>query len=465
METHYDVVVLGGGVGGYTAAIQAAKHHLKVALVEAQLLGGVCLNQGCIPTKAYLKSAEVLRTVQKSANFGLEGVTQTPTVAFQKVFERKEAIVKRLRQGVTYLMQKNKITVYPGYGQLIGPNALTVKQAEQTVTLNFKTLILATGSTPKTLDKVVIDDQKILTSESMLQQTTLPKRLTIIGGGAIGLEWASLLHDLGTEVQVLEYADHLLGQETAAAGQFLKQTLTKRGIKIQTAASVTAAELVDDQVQVTYLLDGQTKTVMSDQVLVAVGRQAQTSGMGLAEQGILLQPNGTIAVDENYQTNQSQIFAVGDCIDTLQLAHVAMAEGIHAADFIAKQPVEPLDYAGVPRCIYTYPEVAVAGASTIDQQQHPHTKVGTFPYSANGKAIIEGETTGQIQVTIDTDTDDVLQVLMIGTHATDMIAEASLGLYLNVSAAEIGAAVHPHPTLSETVRQAALAAKDWATDI
>lgn len=467
MDTYYDydVVVLGGGVGGYTAAIQAAKRHLKVALVEAKQLGGVCLNQGCIPTKAYLKSAEVLRTSQRQAEFGIEQAG-TPTVDFLKVFERKEKIVTRLRQGVTYLMKQNKITVIPGRGVLSGPNQLTVTQKTTVETLRFKDLILATGSTPKTLPNIVIDGQVVVTSEALLSQQTLPKSIVIIGGGAIGLEWASLLHDLGVKVQVLEYARHLVSGEAEVVGTALLKNLRQRKIAIQTQAKVTDVTVGESDATVQYQdVKGETQTVQAQQVLVAIGRQANTANLGLAAQGVKQQINGTILTNQNYQTTQAHIYAIGDCIDTLQLAHVAMAEGCHVGDVLAGLNPDPIDYAEIPRCIYTYPELAIVGPTKIDAKQHPNLKTGQFPYTANGKAAIEGETLGQMQVVLDAETDDVLQVMMVGTHATDMIAQAGLSLYLNASGAEVSHNVQPHPTLSEMFRQATLAADQMATDI
>ncbi|WP_416353371.1 dihydrolipoyl dehydrogenase [Agrilactobacillus fermenti] len=464
MDTNYDVVVLGGGVGGYTAAIQAAKHHLKVALIEAQLLGGVCLNQGCIPTKTYLKSAEVLRTVQKSADFGIHN--EQASFQFDEIHQRKEKVVTQLRQGVTYLMQKNKITVISGFGKLQDGQTIQVTTGKTTQTLHFKNLILATGAQPKTLPGIEIDGHKIVTSKELLEQTDLPKSMVIIGAGAIGLEWASLLNDLGVDVNVLEYADHILPTETAAAGRALLPILKRHGLKITTTAKVQSAKIVAEQVVVGYEdAQGKAQELTADQVLVAVGRQAQTEGMGLAEAGVQLTAKGTVQVDNHYQTSLPHVFAIGDCIDTLQLAHVAMAEGIHAIDFISGQSVEPIDYDQVPRCIYTYPELAVVGPTMIAQQKQDQVKTGTFPLQANGKALIEGEAEGQVQVTVDTTTDDLLQLMIIGPHATDMVMEGGLGLYLNASATEIGAAIHPHPTLSEAVRQATLMTKDLATDI
>lgn len=464
MDTYYDVVVLGGGVGGYTAAIQAAKHHLKVALIEANLLGGVCLNQGCIPTKAYLKSAEVLRTVNKADDFGVHA--STDHVDFAEIFQRKTQIVTQLRQGVTYLMQKNKITVYQGHGVLSGPTAVTVQTADGATTLTFGHLIVATGTTPKTLPNMAINDETIVTSEGMLAQEKLPESIVIIGGGAIGLEWASMLYDLGVKVQVLEYLDHLLGSEMPQAGKLLATALKRRGLPIQTEAKVLGAKETGAGVTIRYQeKDGTAQEITAAEVLVAVGRAPQTAGLNLTQYGVQLNANQTIQVDAQYQTTNPKIYAIGDCIDTYQLAHVAMSEGIHAADAIAGQNPEPLDYDQVPRCIYTYPELAVAGMPTIDKKAHPNIKTGRFPFTANGKALIEGETAGEIQVTRDTVTDDVLQVIMLGQHATDMIGEAGLGLYLNVSAKEIGQAVHPHPTLTEAVRQAAMDSYDGATDI
>lgn len=465
MATEYDVVILGGGVGGYTAAIQAAKRHLKVALVEAKWLGGVCLNQGCIPTKAYLKSAAVLRTSQRQAEFGIEAPTPA-RVNFNQVFDRKEKIVTHLRQGVQYLMQQNKITVFTGHGTLHAPDQLTVTQATTVTTLRFKRLILAVGSVPKTLPNVPVDGTTVVTSEALLQQKTLPKSMVIIGGGAIGLEWASLLHDLGVDVHVLEYAPHLLSGEAPIAGTTLLKYLRQRHLAITTQAQVTAVVKAAHGAVVHYQdQHGVAQTVATQQVLVAVGRQANTAALDLAQQGIQLHDDGSIVVDADYQTTQPHIYAIGDCLNTLQLAHVAMAEGRYVADILAGLKPEPIDYPAVPRCIYTYPELAIVGPTTIDRQQHPKLKTGQFPYTANGKAAIEGETMGQMQVVLDAATDDVLQVLMVGANATDMIGQAGLSLYLHAAGSEVADQVQPHPTLSEMFRQATLAADHMATDI
>ncbi|MCY8490530.1 dihydrolipoyl dehydrogenase [Bacillus atrophaeus] len=466
MATEYDVVILGGGTGGYVAAIRAAQLGLKTAVVEKEKLGGTCLHKGCIPSKALLRSAEVYKTSREAAQFGVE--TSDVSLNFEKVQHRKQEIVDKLANGVQHLMKKGKIDVYEGYGRILGPSIFSPMPGTISVERNNgedndmlipKHVIIATGSRPRMLPGLEADGKYILTSDEALQLKELPESIIIVGGGVIGIEWASMLHDFGVKVTVIEYADRILPTEDKDISKEMQNLLAKKGIEIVTGSKVlTDSFTKTDGVSIQAEKDGETVTYSAEKMLISVGRQANVEGIGLENTDILTE-NGVISVNDTYQTKESHIYAIGDVIGGLQLAHVASREGIIAAEHIAGLEPLPLNPAFVPKCIYSNPEAASVGLTEEEAKQNGYqTKIGKFPFMAIGKALVHGETDGFVKIVADADTDDILGVHMIGPHVTDMISEAGLAKVLDASPWEIGHTIHPHPSLSEVIGEAALAA-------
>ncbi|MEG7333195.1 dihydrolipoyl dehydrogenase [Bacillus sp. 0102A] len=467
MATEYDVVILGGGTGGYVAAIRAAQLGLKTAVVEKEKLGGTCLHKGCIPSKALLRSAEVYRTARESDQFGVE--TAGVSLNFEKVQRRKQAVVDKLAAGVNHLMKKGKIDVFNGYGRILGPSifsplpgTISVERGngEENDMLIPKQVIIATGSKPRMLPGLEADGKSVLTSDEALQMEELPKSIIIVGGGVIGIEWASMLHDFGVEVAVIEYADRILPTEDPDISKEMESLLKKKGIQFVTGAKVlpdTMTKTADD-ISIQAEKDGETVTYSAEKMLVSIGRQANIEGIGIENTDIVTE-NGVISVNESCQTKESHIYAIGDVIGGLQLAHVASHEGIIAVEHIAGLNPHPLDPTLVPKCIYSSPEAASVGLTEEEAKANGHNvKIGKFPFMAIGKALVYGESDGFVKIVADRDTEDILGVHMIGPHVTDMISEAGLAKVLDATPWEVGQTIHPHPTLSEAIGEAALAA-------
>ncbi|MED1819276.1 dihydrolipoyl dehydrogenase [Bacillus subtilis] len=467
MATEYDVVILGGGTGGYVAAIRAAQLGLKTAVVEKENLGGTCLHKGCIPSKALLRSAEVYRTAREADQFGVE--TAGVSLNFEKVQQRKQAVVDKLAAGVNHLMKKGKIDVYTGYGRILGPSifsplpgTISVERGngEENDMLIPKQVIIATGSRPRMLPGLEADGKSVLTSDEALQMEELPQSIIIVGGGVIGIEWASMLHDFGVKVTVIEYADRILPTEDLEISKEMESLLKKKGIQFITGAKVlpdTVTKTSDD-ISIQAEKDGETVTYSAEKMLVSIGRQANIEGIGLENTDIVTE-NGMISVNESCQTKESHIYAIGDVIGGLQLAHVASHEGIIAVEHFAGLNPHPLDPTLVPKCIYSSPEAASVGLTEDEAKANGHNvKIGKFPFMAIGKALVYGESDGFVKIVADRDTDDILGVHMIGPHVTDMISEAGLAKVLDATPWEVGQTIHPHPTLSEAIGEAALAA-------
>ncbi|MBO3634883.1 dihydrolipoyl dehydrogenase [Bacillus subtilis] len=467
MATEYDVVILGGGTGGYVAAIRAAQLGLKTAVVEKEKLGGTCLHKGCIPSKALLRSAEVYRTAREADQFGVE--TAGVSLNFEKVQQRKQAVVDKLAAGVNHLMKKGKIDVYTGYGRILGPSifsplpgTISVERGngEENDMLIPKQLIIATGSRPRMLPGLEADGKSVLTSDEALQMEELPQSIIIVGGGVIGIEWASMLHDFGVKVTVIEYADRILPTEDLEISKEMESLLKKKGIQFITGAKVLPDTMTktSDDISIQAEKGGETVTYSAEKMLVSIGRQANIEGIGLENTDIVTE-NGMISVNESCQTKESHIYAIGDVIGGLQLAHVASHEGIIAVEHFAGLNPHPLDPTLVPKCIYSSPEAASVGLTEDEAKANGHNvKIGKFPFMAIGKALVYGESDGFVKIVADRDTDDILGVHMIGPHVTDMISEAGLAKVLDATPWEIGQTIHPHPTLSEAIGEAALAA-------
>lgn len=467
MANEYDVVILGGGTGGYVAAIRAAQLGLKTALVEKDALGGTCLHKGCIPSKALLKSASVYQmTKNEAAHFGVD--TTGASLNFARVQARKDEIVQQLHKGVIGLMKKGKIDIYEGYGRMLGPSifspmpgtiSVEMNNGEENEMLILKNLIIATGSRPRTLPGLEIDEQQVLSSDGALQMTELPKSILIVGGGVIGIEWASMLNDFGVDVTVIEYADRIIPTEDEDVSKEMKKLLTKKGIAFVTGAKVAADSLLKtkDSVTISAQVSGETKKFTAEKMLVSVGRQANVEGIGIENTEIQIE-NGFITTKSTFQTKEDHIYAIGDVIGGLQLAHVASHEGIAAVEHIAGLATEPINYTNISRCIYSSPEAASVGLTEAQaKEQGFDVKVGKFPFAAIGKALVNGNADGFVKIIADKKSDDILGVHMIGGHVTDLISEAGLAMVLDATPWEVASTIHPHPSLSEVIGEASLA--------
>lgn len=466
MAEEYDLVILGGGTGGYVAAIRATQLGLKVALVEKGKLGGTCLHKGCIPSKALLRSAEVFSTVQKADQFGVK--IDGAALDFTSVQNRKEQIVTQLHRGVEMLMKKGKIDVYKGHGRILGPSifsptpgtiSVEMNNGEDNMMLIPRNVIIATGSSPRVLPGMEIDGEAVLTSDEALKMEQLPKSMLIVGGGVIGIEWASMLNDFGVDVTVIEYGPRILPTEDADIAKEAERLLKKRGVTFKTNAKVLAETLEkgDNSVAIEAEVVGVSERFTAEKMLVSVGRTPNVNDIGLENADIEV-IDGAIAVNEWYQTKESHIYAIGDVIGGMQLAHVASHEGILAVEHMTDHKPEPLNYLTVARCVYSHPEMASIGLSEAEAKEKGYeVKVGTFPFQAIGKALVYGESDGFVKILSDKKTDDLLGVHMIGPHVTDMISEAALAKVLDAAHWEVAQTIHPHPTLSEVVGEAALA--------
>ncbi|MEK4147394.1 dihydrolipoyl dehydrogenase [Robertmurraya sp. FSL W8-0741] len=465
MAKEYDLVILGGGTGGYVAAIRASQLGLKTAIVEKGKLGGTCLHKGCIPSKALLRSAEVFATTKKSEEFGVE--TTGVSLNFAKVQERKNNIIEQLHKGVQHLMKQGKIDVFAGTGRILGPSIFSPMPGTISVEMNDETenemlipknVIIGTGSRPRTLPGLDIDGELVMTSDEALQMDSLPHSIIIVGGGVIGIEWASMLSDFGVEVTIIEYADRILPTEDKEISKEMQRLMKKRKINVVTSAKVLPETLQKGEtVTISAEVKGTEKQFKADKILVSVGRIANTEGIGLENTDIQVE-KGFIVTNDFYQTKESHIYAIGDCIGGLQLAHVASHEGIVAVEHIAGEKPEPLDYRLISKCIYSAPEVASVGYTEEEAKEKGHkVKVGKFSFRAIGKALVFGESDGFVKMIADEESNDILGVHMIGPHVTDMISEAGLAQVLDATPWEVAHTIHPHPTLSEAIGEAALA--------
>ena len=470
MAEEFDLVILGGGTGGYVAAIRASQLGMKVAIVEKGKLGGTCLHAGCIPSKALLRSAEVFQTTKRSEEFGISN--SGVTLNFPKVQERKRKIIGQLYKGVQQLINHGKIAVFNGVGRILGPSifspipgtiSVELHNGEENAMLIPQNVIIATGSRPNLLPGLKADGEYVLTSDEALELESLPSSIVIVGGGVIGVEWASMLSDFDVEVTILEYADRILPTEDQDISNEMQRLLVKKGIKIVTNAKVLPDTLkTNNGITIEAEHKGTNQAFSADKLLVSVGRKANVEGIGLENTDIVIE-NGYIVTNEMYQTKESHIYAVGDCIGGLQLAHVASREGIIAVEHIAQQIPAPLDYTQVSKCVYSNPEVASVGLTEGEAKSNGfNVKIGKFPFMANGKALVYGEANGFVKLVVDKDTDDLLGVHMIGPHVTDMISEAGLARVLDATPWEIAHTVHPHPSLSEVIGEAALAVEGKA---
>ncbi|GAA0327428.1 dihydrolipoyl dehydrogenase [Oceanobacillus oncorhynchi] len=465
MATEYDLVILGGGTGGYVAGIRASQLGMTVAIVEKSELGGTCLHRGCIPSKALLRSAEVFQQTKKADIFGVE--VNEPTLNFSKVQQRKNAVIEQLHKGVQGLMKKGKIDVYQGFGRILGPSifspmpgtiSVEYENGNENDMLLPKNVLIATGSQPNTLPGLDFDGEYIISSNEALEMDELPKSMLIVGGGVIGIEWASMLNDFGVEVTVLEFQKQILPTEDKDIAKEMEKQLKKRGVNIITGANVQADSLEKNNgVMIEAMIGEKKERFEADRLLVSVGRKANIENIGLENTDIQIS-NHTIDTNEFYQTKESHIYAIGDVIGGMQLAHVASHEGITAVEHMAGEHPQKIDYQAVSSCIYASPEAASVGLTETQAKEEGYELViGKFPFKAVGKALVYGESDGFVKIMTDKKTQDLIGVHMIGPHVTDMISEAGLAKVLDATAWEISQTIHPHPSLSEVIGEAALA--------
>lgn len=471
LAEHYDLVVLGGGPGGYVGAIRAAQLGMKVALVEKENVGGVCLHKGCIPTKSMLHSASLYQQMKESEVYGIR--SENVEVDLSMVHSRKNQIIGQLQKGVEHLLKKNKIDVYHGYGRILGPSifsplpgtiSVQTSPEEEGTLLVPQNLLLATGSSPRSLEGLGYDGQSILNSDHALQMEELPVSMLILGGGAIGIEWASMLSDFGVQVTILEVADRILPGEDVEISREMTRVLKKKGVKVFTEVklAVDSVQVIDGQVKLQAEVKGNASSFAAEKLLVSVGRTPNVQDIGLDNTAVKVE-RGAVVVNPFQQTAEKHIYAIGDLVGGYQLAHVAMREAVIAVEHMVGQSPEPLQKHQVPRCIYSRPEVASIGYTEQEaKDQGYQVKVGKVPFRAVGKSLIMGEVDGFVKLVVDAKTEDLLGAHLIGADATNLISEAGLAQLLDGTAWEIGQLIHPHPTLSELIGEAALAVDGFA---
>lgn len=457
----YDVAVIGSGPGGYVAAIRCAQLGLKTAVIEKySTLGGTCLNVGCIPSKALLDSSEHFHNALK--NFETHGINiSTPEVDFEKMVARKQGVVDQTCDGVAFLMKKNKIDVYEGFGSFVDENTINVAKADGDEKIGAKHIIIATGSKPTELPFAKFDKERIISSTEALKLKEVPKTMVVIGGGVIGLELGSVYARLGTEVTVVEYMDRIIPTMDGQLGKELTKSLKKLGMKFNLSHKVTEVKREGDTVTVNAEdKKGNAVSFTADYCLVSVGRSPYTAGLELEKAGLSTDERGRIGVNDHLQTAKSHIYAIGDVVRGAMLAHKASEEGTMVAEIIAGQKPH-IDYNLIPGVVYTWPEVASVGKSEEQlKEEGVAYKSGSFPFKALGRARASMDLEGMVKILADKSTDEILGIHMIGPRAADLIAEAVVAMEYRASADDISRMSHAHPTFAEAIKEAALAATD-----
>ncbi|KQX26224.1 MULTISPECIES: dihydrolipoyl dehydrogenase [unclassified Sphingomonas] len=457
MADTYDLIVLGSGPGGYVAAIRAAQLGLKVAIVERELLGGICLNWGCIPTKALLRSSEIFHHMKHAAAFGLAPVE--PTFELADVVKRSRGVAKQLNQGVTGLMKKHKIAVHFGDGVLTAKGKLTVTKDGQKTELAAKNIIVATGARARDLPFAKADGKKIWTYRHALTPAEMPTNLLVIGSGAIGVEFASFYGDMGAKVTIVEMLDRILPVEDEEVSSFMTKALTKQGMTIRASTGVQKIETTAKGIKAEIKeKDGKVTTEEYSHVIVAVGIVPNTENIGLETLGVKTE-RGHILIDDSCRTNVEGIYAIGDVAGAPWLAHKAMHEAVIAAEAIAGQHPHAMDVRNIPGCTYCRPQVASVGLTEAKAKEAGYkVKVGKFPFIGNGKAIALGEPEGFVKTVFDEATGELLGAHMVGAEVTEMIQGYTIGKTLETTEAELIGTVFPHPTISEAMHESVLAA-------
>jgi dihydrolipoyl dehydrogenase len=457
----FDVVVVGSGPGGYVGAIRAAQLGLRTAVVEADRPGGICLNWGCIPTKALLRNAEVLRLFQRAADFGisLDNLRADYAVAYR----RSRQVADRMSKGVDFLLRKNKIMLLAGRGELAAPGVVRVHGAQSAPqTVEARAVVLATGAEPRSLPGITIDGERIISSDEALRLERLPRSIIVIGAGAVGVEFADVFAAYGVQVTVVEALPRLLPIEDEEISRLLARSFAKRQIDVRTHATVIGVKPSRDGVGVEIDQEGKTSRLTAERVLVAVGRGARTRGLGLEALGVATE-RGYVKVSPRQETSVPSVYAIGDVAGPPLLAHKASAEGIVVAETIAGRSPHGVDYRAVPSCTYCHPQVASLGLTEAKARESGReVRVGRYHFQANGKAQALAEPEGLVKIVAAADTGEILGVHILGAEATELIAEFGLGKTLEATVEEVGHTIHAHPTLSEAVMEAALDAMGQA---
>ena len=470
MSNSYDVIVLGSGPGGYVAAIRCAQLGLKTAIVERELLGGICLNWGCIPTKALLRSAEILHYAQHASDYGLK-IAGKIEADLEAVVKRSRGVAKQLNQGVTHLMKKNKIAVHMGEGTLTGPTSLIVKGEKGDEKLTAKHIIVATGARARDLPFAPADGKRVWTYRHAMTPPEMPKKLLVIGSGAIGIEFASFYSDMGCDVTVVEMLDRIVPVEDNDVSAFLEKSLTKQGMTIMTGAGVEDIKVSDKGVKAKIKAkDGKVSETEFTHCITAIGIVPNTENVGLEK--LVEMDRGFIQIDDYGRTKSKGLWAIGDCTPGPWLAHKASHEGVTTAEAIAKElgnkdvHPHPLDRGNIPGCTYCHPQIASVGLTEEKAKEAGYTvKAGTFPFIGNGKAIALGEAEGFVKTVFDAKTGELLGAHMVGAEVTEMIQGFVVGKTLETTEAELMNTVFPHPTISESMHESVLASYGRALHI
>ncbi|MBE0571404.1 MAG: dihydrolipoyl dehydrogenase [Ignavibacteriaceae bacterium] len=457
MQKQYDIAILGGGPGGYVAAIRAGQLGFKTVVIDKDNLGGICLNWGCIPTKSLLKNAEIYDHIKNHGeDFGIKATGLS--IDFNRVIKRSREISDRISKNVELLIKKNKVDRIRGFGRLTANNTIEILEEKGKVTERIKAdkIIIATGARPRNIPAIPIDRKNIITSTEAMILDKQPKDLIVIGAGAIGIEFAYFYATLGTKVTVIEMLKHILPIEDEEVSVALEKNFKKRGIDILTNSTVEKAEVKGNKVNVIVSVNGEKKALSAEKVLNAIGVVGNVEGIGLEELGIQIEKNHIKVNKETYETNVKGVYAIGDVIGPPWLAHVASAEGIHCVEHIKGLHNPPIDYENIPGCTYCQPQVASVGLTESKAKEKGYEiKVGIFPFLASGKAFAIGEREGFVKMIFDAKYGEILGAHIIGSEATEMIAEVTLARSLEATGESIIKTIHAHPTLSESVMEAA----------
>lgn len=461
MAEKFDVVVLGGGTGGYPAAIRAAQLGKKVALIEKEKEGGTCVHRGCIPSKVFLESAHVLHLAQNGSEYGVH--VGQPKLDYKVVTNRRTKVVDQMWKGVQFLLQRNKVTILHGHGTITAPGKITVAGEGAPQDVEYDNLIIASGSVPRNIPGLEPDGRQVVNSDHVTATLDyVPKSVIILGAGAIGVEFASMYRDYGADVTLVEMLPSVVPLEDKEVGQALARSFTRRGIKVRTGVGARPDTLVRGEGGISIEI-GQgdaSEKLEAEMLVVAIGRATVTEGFGLDKLPGVKVDRGLIQVDGHLRTGQPNVYAVGDVVGGYQLAHKAMAEGMLAAEVIAGLDSKPIDRWRVPRATYCRPEIGSMGMSEDQAKEAGHKiKVGKVNFGAVGRAVIAGDAEGFAKIISDADTGEILGTFIIGPGATELIGETVLARFLESTPLEVGLAIHPHPTLSEIIGEAALAAE------